>query len=137
MIPLTGRGVRPKPTNHHMKMTLNKERAAHHAALETLRAPGVTTSGLRLWRTLRRFEGSARRAAEQYANGEIGTDHYERRAALTVEKVRQCLGRVPSGFIVNSDPRGYALKLDPQRCEIPEGLARDWGGYGILAAEIN
>lgn len=39
-------------------------------------------------------------------------------------------------FFINTDPRGYALKLDltpeeQRKCNI----YRDWGGYGILAPE--
>lgn len=51
------------------------------------------------------------------------------------------LGAVPTGFFVNTDPRGYALKIDN---EDPRGKAlieavemhTDWGGYGILSPEI-
>jgi hypothetical protein len=45
-------------------------------------------------------------------------------------------GRVP--VFVNLDPRGYALKIDEawMRKHNP-ALSRDWGGYGLLAPEIN
>ena len=46
-------------------------------------------------------------------------------------------GRIPEGVFINSDPRGHALKLDNEKVEIPQGMEKDWGGYGILAAEIN
>lgn len=49
--------------------------------------------------------------------------------------------KVPPGYFLNSDPRGYALKIDN---EVPEGLAliracelhTDMGGFGILSPEI-
>lgn len=58
------------------------------------------------------------------------------------QMVRQALGTLPPGFFVNSDPRGYALKIDNENPEgqlliATVGLHRDMGGYGILSPEIN
>lgn len=62
------------------------------------------------------------------------------------DRVARVFGRshmhpVP-GFFVNTDPRGYALKIDN---DTPEGKAlieavklhTDWGGYGILSPAID
>ena len=51
-------------------------------------------------------------------------------------------GTIPEGVFINSDPRGHALKLDcgdagQPGVTIPEGMEKDWGGNGILAAEID
>lgn len=51
--------------------------------------------------------------------------------------VRNVFGRIPDGFFVNGDARGCALKLDPDKTPIPEGMHTDWGRNGILAAQID
>lgn len=52
-------------------------------------------------------------------------DNFNRRLTknLGVEKM-------PDGFFINHDPRGYALKM---REKTFDGLWTDFGGYGILA----
>lgn len=62
------------------------------------------------------------------------------RAVITF--VEKALGKLPPGFFVNGDPRGYALKIDNEN---PAGRAlieavklhTDMGGYGILSPEID
>lgn len=118
------------------KPHIERSRQEHHKALEALSTNG--TAGLQLWRKLRRIEGEATRATTAYCNGEITTDQCDaacRKALCAVVKV---LGNHPKGLWVNRDPRGYALKLDPDKgAVIPAGMHKDWGGYGILAPEIN
>lgn len=75
----------------------------------------------------------------------IWTAHaYEAFLAEVRANVARVLGGLPAGFFINQDPRGYALKIrtprsDPKRQDVTEcpGLCTDWGGYGILAAEID
>ena len=44
-------------------------------------------------------------------------------------------GRVP--VFVNTDPRGYALKIDEAWMKASwTRLHRDWGGYGIIAPDL-
>ena len=55
--------------------------------------------------------------------------------------VKTALGTLPPGFFVNSDPRGYALKIDNENREgqaLIEAcrLHTDMGGYGILSPLI-
>ena len=106
-----------------------------------LRALAALSNGRRspesILRCLRRLENRANAAATAQCNGEAyGGQPYrdeaawERFIAHTTAEVGRILGAVPRGFFVNTDPRGYALKIEG---EIPEGLHRDWGGYGILA----
>ena len=118
---------------------ITRRRVAHHAALETLRAPGVTTPGLALWRKLRRIESAASLVVLNYANGTGGVDTENIHAKLEPfrKSVRALFGHTPKGFFVNTDPRGYALKIDPEKGTVPQGMSTDWGRYGILAAEIN
>lgn len=72
--------------------------------------------------------------------------------AKALPKVRKLLGITPEdsevcGLFVNTDPRGYALKLGdawvrewnfPKDKPAPEHrIHTDWGGYGILAPDFS
>jgi hypothetical protein len=74
-----------------------------------------------------------------FNNDENAMEDYKGRIGLLVSKA---LGKLPPGFFVNRDPRGYALKIDPDNklgtlLIKDAGLHTDWGGYGILSPEIN
>ena len=112
----------------------------HFAALASLHANPTTVDGQSMWRKLRRLESEASAIAVHYCNGTGGvtTGNIEEKAAPIVEKVRAVFGgKLPAGFRVNYDARGYALKIDPERGTVPEGMQTDWGRNGLLAAEIN
>jgi hypothetical protein len=112
-------------------------RENHHRALETLRAPGCALTGLQLWRKLVKIEREAHDAALRLCNDSSYTQEaFERAKNKALEQVEKTFGQLPPSFFVNSDPRGYALKLDNDKTTIPEGMHRDMGGYGILAAII-
>jgi hypothetical protein len=137
------------------KTRVNARRAAHHAALETLRAPGCETLGALIWKRLRRIEARAHDAATAQCNGaaygsqpfrpdwhEDGTEGtptpwetYE--TAIRAEVAAVFGGILPAGFALNQDCRGYALKLRPEKCTVPAGMSTDWGRNGILAADIS
>jgi hypothetical protein len=137
------------------KTRLNARRAAHHAALETLRAPGCETPGALLWKRLRRIEARAHDAATAQCNGEpygsqpFRPDRHEDGAegtptpweayeAATRAEVAAVFGGIlPQGFFLNLDCRGYALKLHPEKSTVPAGMSTDWGRNGILAADIS
>ena len=137
-----------------MREATERFRAQHHRSLETLRAESCTLSGLQLWRKLVQLEKLAHAGATASCNGEnirifwplFGPRDYdfqsdenawENLCKVAVDCVRNVFGRVPDGFFVNGDARGYALKLDPDKTTIPAGMHTDWGRNGILAAEIN
>lgn len=108
----------------------------HMAALAEL-FPGLAGADeLAAWRRLRRAESVARRAAERWCNGEISEDAYDVVIGSAVASVRRALGDDAS-FVVNSDPRGYALKISDERMrKLPAcRLTRDMGGYGIIAPD--
>ena len=140
------------------KERIAARRAAHHAALETLRAPGCKTPGALIWKRLRQIETRAHDAATAQCNGkaygsqpfrpdwhEDGTEGtaarptpWEAYETSTREEVAAVFGGIlPAGFFLNQDCRGYALKLHPEKCTVPPGMSTDWGRNGILAAEIN
>jgi hypothetical protein len=132
-------------------------RLRHHKALATLYKGKRPIQDLSLWRKLRRLECEAHSAATAQCNGTVfngqpfrpdylpdgseGTPDnptpWEAYAETVRARVAKILGEIPAGFFLNQDPRGYALKLDPDRGPIPDGMRTDWGGNGILAAEID
>ena len=118
---------------------LQRRRANHHKALETLaRQVGCETGGLTLWRQLRRLENWLSAYSVQHCNGDIDGDRWESIKDSAFSRLAKIFGqRLPDGIFINSDPRRYALKLDNEKVAIPEGMHKDWGGYGILAAEID
>lgn len=112
------------------------ERLAHYLGMTEADGKKISVA---LWKAERL--GTTR--AEQMCSDSVycdGSQQLDKKAVL--EMVRKAVGALPPGFFVNSDPRGYALKIDN---ETPEGLAiiktvglhTDMGGYGILSPEIN
>lgn len=138
-----------------MKATSNiiARRQAHHAALEKLRGPKCKKSGFQLWRACRRLETIAHAGATAYCNGDsmrVDGHSFDFRSdenawdsftEVIKSRVVALFGSLPSGFRVNGDARGHALKIaGPESGRtggyIPEGMDKDWGGNGILAADI-
>lgn len=148
-----------KARRHADAVRLEYWRNAHHEALLSLYTGRKPTTGLKLWRKLCVLERLAHSAAAASCNGEsiriywpkFGTylplpgeydfnrdeNAWDHLSTVVKDCVRNILGNVPNGFFVNGDARGYALKLDPDSCLIPEGMHTDMGRNGILAAEIN
>jgi hypothetical protein len=118
---------------------VQRRRENHHRALETLASQvGCTTPGLALWRKLRRIEKWFTVYSTRYCNSGLDTDQFEQVKDTARNRLAKVFGgKVPVGVFINSDPRGYALKLDNGQVTIPPGMDKDWGGYGILAAEID
>lgn len=118
---------------------IERDRKQHHQALEALALRvACTTDGLTLWRKLNRLERRLHAACEHFSNeGSYGQDRWEKDKQAGCEELRRIFGgQIPEGVYINGDPRGHSLKLDCDEAPIPEGMQRDWGGNGILAAEI-
>ncbi len=149
-----------KPSHLQTKATallqLDTRRKAHHAALSSLHdtlLPSLEEHeqrGLKMWRKLRTLEQLAHRGATAYCNGERlnlrpGTSFDFRCDEDAWAQFSECVkgeamkvfgGVLPPGFYVNGDARGMALLLDSERVTIPDGMQTNWGGDGILAADI-
>lgn len=86
---------------------------------------------------LKNIESLGHKQAENYCNGIIDSDGWEK----VTERIKNRLAKIlPEKILknvkLNGDPRGYFLKLDDEfmRQENIE-LYRDWGGYGIFCPE--
>ncbi len=140
-------------------MALDSRRKAHHRALSSLHASPITSydgydetemheaRGLKMWRRLRRIEAIAHDATTAQCNGESynGQPFREEEAwedfkSGILAQVGRVFGvshmHVPAGIYINGDARGMALCLDAEKVKIPDGMATNWGGDGILAADI-
>lgn len=100
-----------------------------------------------LCKKLRRLEKKAAQLATDYCNGDNGvtTDNFELKTAPILAAVRKIL--YPNGMtgdgkkdwcvFVNSDCRGYALKINASFVKDNNiDIYRDWGGYGIIAPDF-
>lgn len=150
-----------KPSTLQLKaqslLALDARRKAHHCALSMLHDTLLPTQeehearGLKMWRKLRSLEQLAHRGATAYCNGERlnlrpGTSFDFRGDEDAWMQFCECVkgetmkvfgGVLPPGFYVNGDARGMALCIDSERVKIPDGMATNWGGDGILAADIS
>jgi hypothetical protein len=91
---------------------------------------------------LRAIERRANNDAMKYANGEIETGEWDAISEKYYNEVQALFNGNLQGLKINSDCRGYALKIEseyiaPSGLYGAIGLNRDWGGYGLLAPEIN
>ena len=111
-----------------MNQQIQKQREAHHKALEKLTGK---PDGLQVWRKLRRLEAEATRITVALCNGEVSQEDVETALEAIKARVESIIG---GPCYLNRDPRGYALKLPEGSPDY--GLHRDMGGYQILAPEI-
>lgn len=103
-----------------------------------------TTAGMdpvALCKKLRRIENVANRAAVAYCNGEINSEQWEAYNKKTAAALDKILGftaaQVP---VFLNGPCGYTLKIDDGWCKDHRDtcpIHTDWGGYGIIAPEID
>ena len=142
-------GVPAKEVKEWSKMT-KKERFAerlnrHYKSLnELLKVCGVEIDvahrAKRISTQLLQIENICHRSAIDYCNGIIDMNQFDRICEIQEAKVNKIFCGKLEGFFINGDPRGYSLKIkdNVMREKYNEtGLHKDWGGYGILAPEIN
>lgn len=115
-----------------------------------------------LCKKLRRIESSIAPIILRHCNQGVPDDEMATAIDKTLKRVRTLLGLVADapeskgalsmGLFVNCDPRGCALKLDDAATRqynarfytggaanktIPKPIYTDWGGYGLLAPDLN
>lgn len=95
---------------------------------------------------IKRLEHEANAIQTADANGEL-TEVEASNADMRISNRVAVMfgGKLPKGFFINGDPRGYTLKLDPEAWKVSDNAQenyealpikyQDWGGYMILAPE--
>ena len=124
-----------------MKTKWELQRFTKHC--QQLEALGAK-DGVIAYNQLRKFEINAHKLAENGCN--FGVEESARREYKITKEVEKVFGgKLPMGFFINGDPRGYALKIKEEQNRIfvnsDDGKNhdkyvinhRDFGGYGILA----
>ncbi len=123
----------------------NKEqRTRQYEALEALAITcGIESpDGEQLYKKLRTWERKANKASLDYCNGELAGEQFEPFIQHVENEVSKLFNCKVSGFFVNTDPRGYALKIQDKHVR-SEGkystirIHQDWGGDGILAPDFS
>lgn len=118
-----------------MRKTTKGDRIAiQNAVLIKLGATGVNP-----YRVLRLIEIEANRFFLETVSNYIPEKEYNARVSKITKRVVSVFGgNLPHGFLLNADPRGYALKLeiDNQNQDVSTGIHMDFGGYGILAPDF-
>lgn len=104
---------------------------------------------LLLYRKLKTLDTKAHKLSEDYCNGVIETEDSLKHGEIVrgidfyLDKIKDRLktilrldkNKVP--VFINTDPRGYSLKIKESYVrEHNLTIHRDWGGYGIIAPEI-
>ena len=121
-------------------MTTKKERMynqidQHGQRLNNLFSTGI--DNIALCKKLYRLENKAHQLAESYCNGYIQYDEFEKITDELVEKVASILGTDLDIYMINGDPRGYAIKFTTQFTnDNINNMWRDMGGYGIVAPDF-
>lgn len=93
-----------------------------------------------LCKKLRRIENAVSKPILDYCNGDCDEETINSAVNKAHKKLCELMG-FSTAFRINRDPRGYALKIDDtwmrQNFDISREIHRDWGGYGILAPDLN
>lgn len=102
---------------------------------------------IKLCKKLRRLQSQAEAITLRMCNGpEYQEDEADNLLNVIMDKLTLILGNditcVP--IFINRDPRGYAFKIhdtwlrERQQMNLPGAcICKDWGGYGIIAPNIN
>jgi|9_EtaG_2_1085328.scaffolds.fasta_scaffold06133_4 hypothetical protein len=101
------------------------------------------TDPIKLCKSLRRLETKAQRIQETHGNGYYETAAREEAALIVKLKNLLMPAATPEEFLkfgifLNTDPRGYALKIpDDIVKQNAWTIHKDWGEFGILAPDLN
>jgi hypothetical protein len=119
-----------------------KQLNKHYEIMQNLaRFHGSNLDGKYITTKLLQLEKNASIAALNWCNGVFTQENYEDATVTIKPKAQALFNNKLEGFFINSDPRGYALKITSEQTQIlrEKGiiLHTDWGGYGILSPDID
>lgn len=125
--------------------TLQRQRILEHGQQLLAIFPGASERDpIQLCKRLRRLESKANAICLRLCNGpEYPEGEVDRLLENIADAANSILRTAPDDPVVfvNRDPRGHALKIDDEDMRRLEAkglrLHKDWGGYGIIAPEID
>ena len=95
-------------------------------------------NNVELCKKLFRLENRVHRLAEDFCNGYIQYEEFDKDSDIYIEEVANILGTEESNIFINGDPRGYAIKFTQEFTnENIKNMYRDLGGYGIVAPSFS
>ena len=101
------------------------------------------TDPIKLCKSLRRLESTAEIIQEVHGNGFYELASKQEAALMIKLKALLMPNGTPEEFLkfgifLNTDPRGYALKIpDDIVKDNAWTIHKDWGGFGIIAPDLN
>ena len=103
----------------------------------------ASTDPIKLCKSLRRLETKAQRIQEIHSSGKY--EEAAKEEAQLMNKLKNLLkpDSTPEEFLkfgifLNTDPRGYALKIPDDIVEEKNlTIHKDWGEFGIIAPDLN
>lgn len=117
--------------------TTKQNRINSHVNALVARYGALTVAPATFFRIARRCECRLNRIAVAACEGHISERRQDNAELAALARIVKCFAApefIARELWVNSDPRGYSLKLhgDFKHSDI----TTDWGGYGILAPEF-
>ena len=98
------------------------------------------TSPVGLCKAVHRIENKLHQYAEDACNGVFPEGKAGKVEKSALKRLDILLNFKAQGIpvFINGDPRGYSLKISDEYMRAHDlDLPRDWGGYGIIAPELN
>ena len=96
----------------------------------------TNSEALVFFKKIRLLENRAHKLAERWCNGTVSEFALEKGQKSILTEIDEILhySKKEIKVIFNSDPRGYALKIEEEK--LPPALFKDWGGFGIIAPDF-
>ena len=87
---------------------------------------------------LKKLEKRGQKLAEDCCNFlSMESVAFQRRETRLINDIKKAFGgTLPEGFMLNLDPRGYALKIDFEGNTNLLNIETDFGGFGILCPDF-
>tara|TARA_Y100000310_G_C19969699_1_gene484888 strand:+ start:28 stop:405 length:378 start_codon:yes stop_codon:yes gene_type:complete len=91
---------------------------------------------VKLCKQLRRLENKAHQLSTDYCNGVIDCETWDKKTKSILNKLIEIFNlKDDFNIFVNSDARGYALKIFPDFVH-DRKIYKDWGDNGIIAPDF-
>jgi len=130
-------------TTANKKIELYARIKKHGEDIKKIFSLPADTDPIKLCKSLRRLESTAEIIQEVHGNGFYELASKQEAALMIKLKALLMPNGTPEEFLkfgifLNTDPRGYALKIpDDIVKDNAWTIHKDWGGFGIIAPDLN